>query len=671
VFCSQAMRNPTALGAAFTSHLDCNEQLALFFKLREIRPAQTQTVKDLLNLRQKGVTDLEYLAQQTRESILAASDDGPSVTGLRSEWKHQTTTSDNAEVIAELQKKYPPGRDAAGRKIGLSYRDKPLEGGKRGYTDTGSSGKFRYRANVETAAIEEALDAAQGRRYLNRLRDLDIYEAILLKPENFVAQLKAKNAQITNQEINAELATFYLDLRELIKKRLAKNGADEKSRSRIVAEIESRMWEEGKIRFRKYRQALEGANFTGIASPGSRGSSAGTTEIADAEFAFGVTWVEFKMKNTRGLDVRGTVVNKPRIPVSDSWVVKFHDAACFKLSTCFGPLKTQLLRDVKRNFMKAELLAYDPRSAAGLEALAKHLKNRGIEIDLAALHFDTGDARAFEKMLDFLEGKGFQPQDFNTREAEAMVDVFRDLHGQGFDTQPIQRTLYTRDSFQLDIPQEAKKPMAVQLTFDRDVRELDLATGKTVGAFPFIDKTRGWSFQFDPTSGLYNHIVNGQVQHVYDHATRQVFIFDGVTRGAEVRGLKVEAVQVAEVKVPEKVVALSPEDIQQTPALADIKEARETLVAKTQKVNALRTREGLGQFSVDAGKGATTRSGAIWKPIAVITPEGRFEFIYDYRLDAYVKWSREGNLAYLFDHEKRRLFTVDHNGRLNPVASKP
>jgi hypothetical protein len=162
-------------------------------------------VDDLLSLRQKQVTDLDLEAQRVRAELIDAGSDGPSVTGLRSEFKHQTPASDNVELIGRLQRQFPEGVDAQGTKIGMRYRDKPRADGKRGYTDTGSSEKFSYRTKLANEAIDEVAarssTASKKPAFIDSTRDADLYEKLKQTQDDVMASYKQRNPSATPEQL--------------------------------------------------------------------------------------------------------------------------------------------------------------------------------------------------------------------------------------------------------------------------------------------------------------------------------------------------------------------------------------------------------------------------------------------------------------------------------------
>ena len=522
-------------------------------------------------------------AQRARRNLVA-SRGNTNTTTLRSEFKHYMLQSSTEKRVADLQTHLPVRTAEDGKVLsGMTFRDRPRVDGLSTFTDTGSSAKFRYTSELSQKAL------------------LDIGKDVF----------RNEDAELLKQ-----LSTLEGFRKSNINKILEERISDPLKRQAFIDRLEESYWEEGVLRYRKYRDGVIGMSFDGVPTPGLAPSAPGASAaVKDTEFAKGITFIEHKMKNTQGEAARRTIVNKPRLPVSDDKVELLHNRECFLNPICYKNLKERLAEDIKFNLKKMN-------------------------------------------------------EDFDEVEFEATMELRSEFHKQGFDTRPIGRTSYRRSSYSIKIPSATgKPPLDVQVTIDNEVRELSLSTGRTLTRMPWIERRLNWSFQWHPEMQQFVHdTASGDPLHTLDTETRKIYFLkkDG-TRGAEYLDARVEPIQVVELKVPEHVINFSEENFQDFPDLRAIAQARKDFVDETKQLNDLRSERGLAAFDVDKGKRATVRNGVTTPRKTVLTPAGDRVFEYSAEHDAWVNYSEEGHMKFVLTNENR-LFKPN-NGRFEEVPS--
>jgi hypothetical protein len=168
-------------------------------------------------------------------------------------------------------------------------------------------------------------------------------------------------------------------------------------------------------------------------------------------------------------------------------------------------------------------------------------------------------------------------------------------------------------------------------------------------------------------------VVNGKLTHVYDPSTKQVFEVSpsGGQKQVPVKDVKIDQMEVAEVKVPEQVIELNDNDISRYPFLKNIREMRRKLVASTDDINQSRLREKLIPFSVDSGKSSASLHGVYWAPVVRQSKSaGTVKFFFDFRLRTYIGQSRVTGLKYVYDPKKDQAYEISDDGDLKPVELK-
>jgi hypothetical protein len=550
----------------------------------------------------KKTSLLNAATRELRKLVLAVG--SVNTTKLRSEFKHYIFGDDAAQMVARLERDFPPKHDLSGKLIsGIESRDNLVR--------------------VKPAALEEILGASaltelKNRRVLTALARPEVYHqhqaevdqvlASLVAPESYESTLqrihrlhedtiaKAKNRKrstytdttssgkisydsgLSEKAIEESLNLFGLKTTSIPKSltkiqdtdlfdapydivtglfdSLVAEGVDRDLARSFLRDLGERAADEGVMRLRKYREGEENVSFNGVPGPGS-GLKSTNPNIRDAAFADGITWLEFKMKRTLGETARKTVVDKPRFPLSDALANMIEDPSHFLSDAAFEKTRTILKADIQTNFKKLNAIS-----------------------------------------------------DWNEAEVEAGLNFIRGLHKQGISLKPVGRTVYMRDSHNLNLVDSDGRIHNIQLTFDRYVWELDRTTGALLQALPWVEKNNGWHFQYDAPSGWFVHrdAKSGKPLHAM-HPHKPGEIFD-VSNGSGVMlsgPFNVQPVLVGELKVPVQFIELSPELIASFPALAAVLEIRKQMIADTGRLNESRVANGLKPFAVDRGKRSTSR----------------------------------------------------------------
>lgn len=457
------------------------------------------------------------------------------------------------------------------------------------YTDTASTAKFTYRSGVSRDAI---LETASELKLLLREQEIEILE-------------KVDFANLTDRQ-SADVASS-----------IGKLGIDSDAATNFVAQLRERSLDEGVVRYRKYRTGDENLRFDGIASPGSK-QAARNENINDAWFADGVTWLEFKMKNTQGQASRGTVVNKPRFPLPDNVIAILRDASRFKTDEAFEQTKSELK---------------------------------------VSIH----------ETVDRLVASGIKEATWNETEVNAAIDFIRSLHLQGHSLEPVGRTVYMRKSYNLNLLDKDAKTHNIQITRDRHVWELGRAGGNLLQALPYVARAQDWHFQFNPQTGMYEHLSKekNSVKHIFHPRSPEiVYEVDGASR--KLVDVQVEPVEVVEIKVPLKFIKLSEEDIAALPDLAEVASLRAQLKYATEDLNARRKKENLSGFAVDKGKRSSSRNDVSGGVILIV--EGKkLDFKFHPETGYWVSWETNANLVYHPQVGVQKLELVGENLRSSPV----
>lgn len=554
---------------------------------------------------------LGRVTQKLRQVLISSG--SVDTTKLRSEFKHYNLRGDADALIRRLQEEFPPIYDISGKLLeGINSRDSRVRAnGKRIELAMGAESFLAAREQGLASALLYADvlaqhrpevtiqltqiaggNSAKAREWLGRVDELHAQAAAMTK-KSFVYtdtsstakfRYNAETSRIAIEQIArrhgikgmtpalaARIRAFksfedkrVVGWRERTREKLRQAGnRDETSIDGFISEIEERAFDEGVIRFRKYRIAAPDARFIGIADPSSGRKADASLGITDAPFANDVVWFEFKMKATEGDQDLGTVVNKPRFPISDSRIQDLLDRRNFLGDAEFELTRMKIKEDIRAN-------------------------------------------------IESMQSRGIKEAKWEESEIDAALELARALHKDGFSFAPVGRTIYTRDSNNLNLRAPGTKLVHnVQLTRDSRVWELDRTTGKMVQALPFNETTRGLNFQFDPMSGWHVHrSKDGKVELVMHRSqTDRAFPVKNGKPDLDhpVTGLKLEEVEVVELKVPLQFIRLNEEDITAVPRLALVRSARQEMIALTEKLNRARKSAGLEEFSVDRGKRSTSR----------------------------------------------------------------
>ncbi len=436
------------------------------------------------------------------------------------------------------------------------------------YTDTASTAKFAYRSGVSREAI---LEASSELGLTLRAPEIEILE-------------KVDFSNLSDRQ-SAEVATS-----------LAKLGIEAEAATNFVSVLRERALDEGVVRYRKYRTGDENLRFDGIASPGAKQTALNNT-INDAWFADGVTWLEFKMKNTQGQASRGTVVNKPRFPLPDDVISVLKDANRFKTKEEFELTKIEL-------------------------------------------------KQAIRETVDKLLASGIKEASWNEAELNAAIDFIKSLHLQGHSLEPVGRTVYMRKSYNLNLLDKAGNTNNIQITRDRHVWELGRTTGNLLQALPYLAKAQDWHFQYNSQTGMYEHlsIDKKQVLHRF-HPRAPKLIYEISGAQEKLVDVRVEPVEVVEIKVPLKFIKLSDEDIANLPDLGAVASLRDQMKYATQDLNTRRRNANLSGFAVDKGKRSSSRND-VAGGIDLVVQGKKVGFKFHPETGYWVSWANKGNLVY-------------------------
>ena len=500
--------------------------------------------------------------------------------------KKPLTSAQARKQVDELLERIR-GKQAAIRNSGGS--------GRMTFTDTSRSEKFTWRVEMTPKAIDDA-----------------IRESAEVVDGKVVSQIKGVSASLKRRLVEFDYANgnpraLFGELRDA--------GNSSTDIARFFRNLRERSMDEGVLRFRKYRQGGPGSNYDGISAPGSGGPQANAT-MRDAGFADRITWVEYKMKNTKGESVRSTAGDKPRLPFSDDTAPMVADPRLFLDPKVFAKTKAQLKEDLKRN-------------------------------------------------VERLQAMGVKEAKYDEEQIDAFLDFTRRNHMAGVNLRPVGRTGYTRESYNWNVRDPDGGTINVQATRDTNVVEIDQASGRVVQALPYIDRHQGrnWNFQFNPESGFFEHIdpTTGRVAHVLKAQRNGIYAVteDGLVDTSRTIEGRLSAVEVDEVKVPVTYIALNNRDIHRVPGLAPVRRLRKTLMEQTNALNTLRAQERLKSFKVDKGKASTARNSVISQKFIEIqestrrnVPRARIEFEFNPESGLWVNWDRAaGEVRYVYHNE--------------------
>lgn len=612
----------------------------------------------------KKTTRLDEVAQKLRRMILEKGI--IDTTKLRSEFKHYIEASITDKMVADLQKEFPPVYDISGKLIsGLTSRDNVAKVKASKFESVVGSEKAAtlLETNLMQAMLLPDVYSQHRDEIRSRLKSLfgKSADEILRQTEKLQAEAVAKTAgrerrtytdtsstskfiyksQLSREAFLESAKTFGLNFSEaeisplshikyddlsptaksyLIEK-IVNLGADKDTAESFVADLVERSNDEGVIRYRKYRTGRENLDFAGIPSPAS-GLETRNTKIVDADFAKGVTWLEFKMKNSNGEAARQTVVNKPRFPLRDEQISILKDRARFVDDSDFARTKEIIKSEIKFTVEK-------------------------------------------------LSQSGVKEATWNEREVESAIDFIRKLHLQGHSLEPVGRTVYMRDSYNLNLVDKVGKSQNVQITRDRHVWELDRKNGQMLQALPWVEKNRGWQFQFNARSGWYEHKnAEGKVEHAFHpRFPNVVYEINGNSR-VQINA-KLDPVEVVELKIPVAFIQLSKQDVAKLPQLQAIVNLRKMMIKETENLNARRKEVGLAAFKVDKGKRSTSRSDVGGGITLLVHPKSlpsgiledelvAREFKFNPETGFWVNWSEGADLVYHPTYGVLRLIGDKH-----------
>lgn len=572
-------------------------------------------------------------------------------TKLRSEFKHYVEESKTKSLIAKLQEKFPAIFSLDGKLLsGMASRDgiirvpisqlkalpkmNDILFGQRAYKLVKEAGLisalktpavFNQHREEIRSKLFRILGPSRGDALIRQVEELQAQ--VIARSENAAQSFTdtantakySYSTQLSKEAISEVTAEYDFHANEEIiralskidfqnisdsdiskvAKKLSELGPSVDDARGILKDLREKVLDEGVIRYRKYRVAQENTRFTGVPSPGSEFKNS-SSEVKDSSFAEGVTWLEFKMKNSQGENSRQTVVNKPRFPLFDSIIAT--------------------------------------------------VKNR----DLFLNHFEETKAYLKDQIkqtVERLKQNNVKEAVYNEGEVDAAINFIASLHRQGFSFEPVGRTVYSRESYNLNLLDRAGQGYNVQITLDKNVFELSRRSGNLYQAMPYVAKDHDWHFQYNPLSGLYEHRSgSGEVLHVFHpRAPQLVYEVNGENR--HLVDIEVDPIEVVEIKVPLQFINLSQDDINKVPGLASVAELRDELKTATLDLNSRRENSNLSPFSLDKGKRSSSRKDVAGGITLLVSAGGKspfkkVKFNFHPESGYWVAWGKGGSLIY-------------------------